>query len=83
MSKTDDSFLFDIDEKNKEALSKMTQPLDEYISFVKNYCKERGQWFNFRQIRKITTGRQFGYPNGYWRVPKEASSSDTTKEMQG
>ena len=34
----------------------------------KHYCKERGQWFNFIPIRKITTGKQFGYPNGYWKV---------------
>jgi hypothetical protein len=37
----------------------------------KHYCKERGQWFNFEKIRKVTTGKQFGYPNGYWKVPKE------------
>jgi hypothetical protein len=34
----------------------------------KYYCKERHQWFNFIPIRKITTGKQFGYPNGYWKV---------------
>ncbi len=34
----------------------------------KQYCKERRQWFNFIPIRKITTGKQFGYPNGYWKV---------------
>ena len=34
----------------------------------KHYCKERRQWFNFIPIRKITTGKQFGYPNGYWKV---------------
>jgi hypothetical protein len=27
-----------------------------------------------KPIRKITTGRQFGFPNGYWRVPKELKS---------
>jgi len=34
----------------------------------KHYCKERKQWFNFIPIRKITTGKQFGYPNGYWKL---------------
>ncbi len=34
----------------------------------KHYHKRRGQWFNFKAIRKITTGKQFGYPNGYWKV---------------
>jgi hypothetical protein len=34
----------------------------------KHYCKERGCWFNFKMIRKITTGKKFGYPNGYWKV---------------
>ena len=34
----------------------------------KHYHKIRGQWFNFKAIRKITTGKQFGYPNGYWKV---------------
>jgi len=37
----------------------------------KHYHKERGQWFNFIAIRKITTGKQFGYPNGYWKIVKE------------
>jgi hypothetical protein len=37
----------------------------------KIYCKRRKKWFNFKPIRKITTGKQFGYPNGYWRVPEE------------
>ena len=36
----------------------------------KHYCKERGQWFNFEAVRKVTTGKQFGYPNGYWKVPE-------------
>lgn len=34
----------------------------------KHYCKERKQWFNFEMLRKITTGKQFGYPNGYWKI---------------
>jgi len=37
----------------------------------KYYCKGRGQWFNFKMIRKVTTGNQFGCPNGYWKVPEE------------
>jgi hypothetical protein len=36
----------------------------------KHYCSKRNSWFNFMMIRKITTGKQFGYPNGYWRVKK-------------
>lgn len=51
-------------------------PTDVEIWEVENtknkyYCKERRQWFNFKMIRKVTTGKQFGYPNGYWRVPEE------------
>jgi len=38
---------------------------------TKHYCKERKQWFSFLPIKKITTGKQFGYPNGYWKVPEE------------
>lgn len=38
----------------------------------KYYCKERKQWFNFKMIKKITTGKQFGYPNGYWKVEEKA-----------
>jgi hypothetical protein len=34
----------------------------------KIYDKRRKQWFNFKPIRKITTGKQFGFPNGYWKV---------------
>ncbi len=37
----------------------------------KFYHKVRKQWFNFSPIRKITTGKQFGYPNGYWKVPEK------------
>ena len=32
------------------------------------YDKRRKQWFCFKPIRKITTGKQFGYPNGYWKL---------------
>jgi hypothetical protein len=45
---------------------------------IKHYCKERHQWFNFIPIRRITTGKQFGYPNGYWRVKEK-----TAQEMTG
>ena len=24
-----------------------------------------------KPIRKVTTGKQFGFPNGYWKVPQE------------
>ena len=37
----------------------------------KHYCKERHQWFNFKMIKKVTTGKQFRFPNGYWKVPEE------------
>jgi hypothetical protein len=40
----------------------------------KHYCKERGNWFNFIPIRKITTGKQFGYPNGYWKIKHPSNS---------
>ena len=28
-----------------------------------------------KPIRKITTGKKFGFPNGYWRVPEVLSNS--------
>ena len=34
------------------------------------YDKIRHQKFMFKPIRKITTGKQFGYPNGYWKLNK-------------
>lgn len=34
----------------------------------KHFHKRRGQWFHFKAIRKITTGKQFDYPNGYWKI---------------
>lgn len=34
------------------------------------YIEGRGK-LQLKPIRKITTGKQFGYPNGYWKVPKE------------
>lgn len=40
------------------------------VTKKKNYHKRRGQWFNFKAIKMITTGKQFGYPNGYWKIPK-------------
>ena len=36
----------------------------------KHNIKNRGK-VKLKPIRKITTGKQFGFPNGYWRVPKE------------
>lgn len=42
----------------------------------KHYHKRRGQYFNFKAIRKITTGKQFGYPNGYWKVPSLEVEND-------
>lgn len=35
-----------------------------------HYDKIRKDKFNFIPIRKITTGKQFGYPNGYWKEIK-------------
>jgi len=32
--------------------------------------KGRGK-LQLKPIRKITTGKQFGFPNGYWKVPEE------------
>jgi len=37
----------------------------------KHYCKERKLWFTFLMIKKITTGKQFGYPNGYWKLKQK------------
>ncbi len=31
---------------------------------------------NLKPIRKITTGKQFGYPNGYWKIPNEMSEKE-------
>lgn len=36
----------------------------------KHKVKNRGI-LNLKPIKKITTGKQFGYPNGYWKIPKE------------
>lgn len=41
----------------------------------KHKVKDRGI-LNLKPIRKITTGKQFGYPNGYWRVPEFALSEE-------
>ena len=37
----------------------------------KHNVKGRGI-LNLKPIRKITTGKQFGYPNGYWKIPEFA-----------
>jgi hypothetical protein len=39
----------------------------------KHMVKGRGK-LDVRPIRKITTGKQFGYPNGYWKIPYECSA---------
>ena len=41
------------------------------VTKQKIYHKQRKQWFNFKAIRKVTTGKQFSYPNGYWRVKEK------------
>lgn len=43
----------------------------------KHKVKNRGV-IDLKPIRKITTGKQFCYPNGYWRVPKECVLSEGT-----
>jgi hypothetical protein len=35
----------------------------------KFYVKNRGM-LPLKPIKKVTTGKQFGYPNGYWKVPE-------------
>lgn len=42
------------------------------------YHKRRNQKLPFKAIRKITTGKQFGYPNGYWKVPEELTKQKTS-----
>jgi len=32
-----------------------------------------------KPIRKITTGKQFGFPNGYWRVPETKDQQNLEK----
>ncbi len=49
-------------------------PTDVEIWEVENikipiFHKIRGCKLPLKAIRKVTTGKQFGYPNGYWRVP--------------
>jgi hypothetical protein len=46
------------------------------------YHKERGQKFNFRFIRKVTTGKQFGYPNGYWKVKRNDKLKTAVEFLQ-
>ena len=41
----------------------------------KHNVPNRGK-LNIKPIRKITTGKQFGYPNGYWKVPDFALKQD-------
>lgn len=36
------------------------------------FHKRRGVKLPFKAIKKVTTGRKFGYPNGYWKVPEYA-----------
>jgi len=49
----------------------------------KIYHKERHCWLPMKAIRKITTGKQFGYPNGYWKVPKELNDDFCTTSEGG
>ena len=49
------------------------------VTKKKSYHKRRKQWFNFDAVRKITTGKQFGYPNGYWKIPEELSDAQHEK----
>lgn len=43
----------------------------------KHFCKERNQWFEFEMLRKITSGKQFGFPNGYWKVKDKRRTNET------
>lgn len=54
-------------------------PIDDKCSDVeiweventeKRYNVLRRGKLPLKPIRKITTGKQFGFPNGYWRVPE-------------
>lgn len=35
----------------------------------KHRVKNRGI-MDLKPIKKVTTGKQFGYPNGYWKIPE-------------
>ena len=48
------------------------------VTKKKHYHKIRRQWFNFEAIRKVTTGKQFGYPNGYWKVKQKGGLNSST-----
>jgi hypothetical protein len=41
----------------------------------KYYDKIRRDCFNYKPIRKITTGKQFNYPNGYWKIRDVSNSA--------
>ena len=43
------------------------------------YHKRRGVKLSFNAIRKITTGKQFGYPNGYWKVKEDKTLKKESK----
>lgn len=45
----------------------------------KHNVKRRGK-LSMRPIRKITTGKQFGFPNGYWKVPEFVLSENCEEE---
>jgi hypothetical protein len=42
------------------------------VQLVKNktYNKRRRTYFQFIPVRMIITGKQFGFPNGYWKQKK-------------
>ena len=45
------------------------------LTDFKHYDKRRREKFNFVAIQKVTTGKQFGYPNGYWKVKNETEGA--------
>jgi len=47
----------------------------------KHNVPHRGK-ISLKPIRKITTGKQFGYPNGYWRVPVELDALKQKSEVK-
>ena len=63
-------------------------PTDVEIWEVENtkreiYHPRRCQKFHFKAIRKITMGKQFGYPNGYWKVPEQFALHKSSEVKDG
>lgn len=86
--KIGEHFLLDLYEHHGNGRGR--SPTDVEIWEVENtkrkiYHPRRCQKFQFKAIRKVTMGKQFGYPNGYWRVPNwlnDAVAQNETKEFR-